>query len=241
MTDPARRGSLEDCVMRNAIHFLGGSVAVYLLMAACSAGSKGSSHNGPGMIASQGGNRAHAGDAAAIGGVTASSGGTVAGMIGDMIDPVDDAAAETKSGTRLRARYYVGEDGSKEFIGWHDMQRNENCTFAKAPDGKLRCLPSEGNALALGYNSDAGCTTQLFITIATGACVPPTAKYATTTDTSTCTTALHTVTLVTPTELYVGTPANCLKVTQPPAGYAYYASSGVLAPAEFVAATEQVE
>src|SRR5260221_4547156 len=122
--------------MRNAIHFLGGSIAVYLLMAACSAGTKGSSSNGgPGPMASQGGNSSHGGDTTAAnagtsnanatggnavatsGGPTAgnATGGTVGGMIGNMMDPVPNAEAET-SGTRLRARYYVGADGSKQFV-----------------------------------------------------------------------------------------------------------------------------
>jgi len=229
-------------------------------MAACSAGSKhGSGNERPKPTASQGGMGAAAGDAdvvanagtstpngtsgeSAAAGVPVAPGGGLGGMLGDMMDPVDDAdAAPATSGTRLRARYYVGEDGSKQFVGWHDTKRDEGCGFGKAQDGKIRCLPNESSALALGYYADGGCTVPLFTTIGSGTCYATTAKYATSFDTATCVSALHTVAPTTPTAVYAGTPANCIKVAEPPAGYLFYSSGGVVAPTEFVAATEQVE
>jgi len=179
--------------MRNAIHFLGGSITVYLLMAACSAGTKG--HVAPGPIASQGGNSSHGGTIAANAGTSnpnATGGDAVAtsgkpaggnatgGTIGDMMDPVPDANAAV-SGTRLRARYYVGEDGSKQFIGWHDMMRDEDCTFWQPPGGTLRCTPFYVTSAASMF-SDIGCSVPVTIAVkATGsACgvTAPAAKYA---------------------------------------------------------------
>jgi hypothetical protein len=167
--------------MRNAVHFLGGSIAVYLLMAACSAGSKSSGHGtDPGPVASQGGSSSNGGDTVAANAGTSSpnasggdgvatsgkpaggnaSGGGLGGMIGDMMDPVDDAdAAPATSGTRLRARYYIGEDGSKQFIGWHDKTRDEDCSFWKGTDGVLRCTPFYATSPPI-YFGNADCTQQ---------------------------------------------------------------------------------
>ena len=60
-----------------------------------------------------------------------------------------------ESGTRLRARYAMGTDGSKEFVGWFDKQRNEECSIKAAESGKLRCLPT---AHPVFDYSDAECT-----------------------------------------------------------------------------------
>jgi hypothetical protein len=65
------------------------------------------------------------------------------------------------TGTRLKARTYVGEDGSKEFVGWHDSQLKLNCTIQpnpSEPNGALRCLPAFAVPL---YFSDAACTQRL--------------------------------------------------------------------------------
>lgn len=147
--------------MKSWAHFLGGSITVYLLMAACSGGShrsqweQGNATSGRGGASSPaaGGNSsrgdalANAGTSGPNGssgdeGTTGASGGMIADMVGDMMDPVPDAdAAPATSGKRLRARYYVGEDGSRQFVGWHDKERNEDCSFSVAEDGKTRCLP----------------------------------------------------------------------------------------------------
>jgi hypothetical protein len=58
-------------------------------------------------------------------------------------------------------RVRVGADGSKEFVGWHDTERDEPCTFAVAADGKQRCIPWQVGAQVGGYFSNAGCTTRL--------------------------------------------------------------------------------
>lgn len=52
------------------------------------------------------------------------------------------------SGQRLRARYAVTTEGNREFLGWYDTERKEDCAVGTAPDGKLRCLP-EMSRLAL--------------------------------------------------------------------------------------------
>lgn len=52
--------------------------------------------------------------------------------------------ADSLDGARLKARYIVGEDGSRERSGdWLDTETEEPCRWAKATDGELRCLPGE--------------------------------------------------------------------------------------------------
>ena len=44
-----------------------------------------------------------------------------------------DGTIDHTSGSRLRVRYLAGADGSREFIGFFDNQRNENCCLVAAP------------------------------------------------------------------------------------------------------------
>ena len=60
------------------------------------------------------------------------------------------------SGTRLRARFITG-GGSRELVGFHDADRNEDCTFQKAEDGRMRCLPAFITSGETGSFSDAAC------------------------------------------------------------------------------------
>lgn len=237
--------------MKSWIHFLGGSVTVYLAMAACSAGAKRSPGSGsPGPTASQGGTSAQNGGATSIAGTSTPSGsgngqvdtgGTMMAMIDDMLDPVDEAdAAPATSGTRLRARYYTGEDGSKQFVGWRDNTRNEDCSFLKSEDGQLRCLPAAAFA---SYYLDASCTQSAATTPKEQAiCAAAVPTYAVETQRFTAcgTSKLFEVgALVEPTVVYVVSATGCVE-TKPLAVYAYYTTTPV-APTEFVAATEQVE
>jgi hypothetical protein len=50
--------------------------------------------------------------------------------------------------------------------GWHDMERNVDCTFAKASDGKIRCLPSGGGGLV--FYTDNACKASTRIAAVTG-------------------------------------------------------------------------
>jgi hypothetical protein len=47
--------------------------------------------------------------------------------------------------------------GFRQFVGWHDSQRNEDCSFSAAPDGTQRCMPDKIDN-AIPYYSDAACT-----------------------------------------------------------------------------------
>ena len=75
-----------------------------------------------------------------------------------------------QSGSRIKARMLTTVDGAKSFLGWRDTQRNENCTFRLAADGKYRCLPATF-AGEIGWYLDAACTTAIFS--ATARCPAP--------------------------------------------------------------------
>jgi len=128
-----------------------GSLSVYVAMVACtksdhvslsSGGAGGSGH----------------------GGQSGQGGQDDAGLMDVLSDAVPDAAADPISGSRLKAKYRVGEDGSKAYLPyiWYDSERKEDCGFAPAADGKERCLPiGTSNATAGLYFSDPACSASL--------------------------------------------------------------------------------
>jgi hypothetical protein len=134
--------------IKNASKLFIGSVCVYVAMAACVA----SEHTPIGSTATTGTNGA--------GGSMVSSAG-MAGM-GGIFDPVPDAGAETSgSGSRLKARRYVADDGARsDQIGhWYDSARKEDCAFRRASDGAIRCIPML--TYALSFYADDQCTQQI--------------------------------------------------------------------------------
>lgn len=150
-----------------------GSV-VYIAMAACSGSDATRSTEASGIdIEGAGGTRERA---------TLGSGGQGAPGI---LDPVPDARAEDSapvSGSRLRARWLVADDGSKQPAGWLDTKRNEECTFMRASDGLMRCLP-RGLMVSAVYFGEATCITRVAL-LANSTC--PANKYVLTMAASDC-------------------------------------------------------
>jgi len=129
---------------------LGGSIAIYVVMAACSGGS------GPQSAA------------------TGDGGGSSSGSMGDALtDPVSQAQADpNQSGTRLKVNFYAGADGSKQSIGsMHDTMRSEDCYFQTAGDGSTRCMPSPDANFS--YYADPGCTQGLVLVSSCAGTVMP--------------------------------------------------------------------
>ena len=109
-----------------------------------------------------------------------------------IVSPVRDATAQTGNGSRLKVKYWVGDDGSKTpvpFVLW-DSARSEDCVFTTAADGKSRCLPTSGNAFVGSYYSDSGCTKPLGWWSSSSACSGSNRKYASLTDTD-CSLGTH--------------------------------------------------
>jgi hypothetical protein len=254
--------------MRQALKFLGGSIGVYAVMAAC-ATEKAQVYRPPGGPSPRGGTTGSAGapEGPDSGGATGTAGETVAGggrgggaggseprdagLMDAMTNPVPDAMAQpepvpTMSGTRLKARYMVGEDGSKQWnYGWYDSERKENCTFTTAGDGKTRCLPTPGAYVNGSVYADAACTQEVAAII----CASPAPKYISVTHTTagaTCAAATSTVKLHAPgaefagPDLYLKSGANCI-ATMTAATNRYYFIGAEIQASSFVQGNEQID
>jgi hypothetical protein len=155
-----------------------------------------------------------------------------------LMHPVPPASADPTDGSRLKAQYLLGADGSKAYVPgvWFDTMRNETCSFFPAADGSMRCLP-EGTQVEVF--SDAACTVPLVMM--PGGCPAPT--YGLTTDTSMCTQtagAMHVLPVgptMTPATMYVNSGTQCLSAGSPTVGYTFYSLGAEIPATSFVAAT----
>jgi hypothetical protein len=247
--------------MRDVGLSLLGSAVVYVTMAACSAGGGGSTSgaltrtggasgggSGPVAAAGAGGTSGASGASgtSSAGGTNGSAGGTGgtgmaiadSGLVDALTDPVPTASADPTDGSRLKATYLLGADGSKGYVPgvWYDTMRSETCTFTLGGDGQERCLPS---GILGGMFSDSACT-QPIAAVPMGCATP---LYATIADVSNCGTgvgAVHVYTLgatTSPTQLYVQSGTQCYSGGPAASGYTYYSVGAEVAPASFVAAT----
>lgn len=82
-------------------------------------------------------------------------GGSAVSDGGSVTAPVPPTPEKPAPDKRLRRRVYLAEDGSKEFLGWHDTALDMDCAFLKTPKG-MRCMPKAG--MTVGYFSDSQCT-----------------------------------------------------------------------------------
>ena len=90
-----------------------------------------------------------------------------------------NSAAGFVSGSRLRARFIEGGDGSKQFVGFHDSDKGVNCTFRRSNINETRCFPEVSVAYfaSLSSNtrySDSSCTVAA---PRVPNCLPPTPAY----------------------------------------------------------------
>ena len=64
-----------------------------------------------------------------------------------------------ESGTRLRARILIGDDGSRHFLGWRDTKLGIDCEVSWVEDG-YRCVPPLYGSTSIAFADDQ-CTTEL--------------------------------------------------------------------------------
>lgn len=85
-----------------------------------------------------------------------------AGRPPSLLLPVAEAEA-AESGSRLKARWYVGADGSRQFLNWFDSEVQAECYFARGRDGALRCLPSPlgESVLSTALYADEECSSRV--------------------------------------------------------------------------------
>lgn len=138
-----------------------------------------------------------------------------------------------ENGSRLRARVFVGEDGSKQFLGWHDTELDIDCAFARAPNGSYRCFPTDTTFDSGIYFTDSSCNIEAVI----AACEP---KYITRVQAG-CDggTIVSSVGAESPT-LYLKSGASCISYTAP-AGYTAYARGSDINASTFAGASVEVD
>jgi len=148
-------------------------------------------------------------------------------------------ACTNSSGSRLKANEYQTAEGYKVFINWHDTQRMEDCSFAPAPDGTLRCIaprvPITNTSIAY---TTASCTGPIIaFTIPPCASAP---KYVSQPDTvNGCNSHVYNVGgKVTPTTIYLpsGTPGQC-NATAPNTAVVFYEMGAEVDYTQLVSAT----
>lgn len=61
-----------------------------------------------------------------------------------------------RSGSRLRTRVVLTDEGHQAWVGWCDRERRENCDFELDAEGTIRCLPS--NVTRDVHFADSECT-----------------------------------------------------------------------------------
>lgn len=137
--------------------FLSGC-AVYFIVAACSAIDPGRPESEAVGVSASGGGRGNAGSAGGAG-PDGSGGRSGASAGGGVMDPVPTANADPASGTRLKAKFVVGSDGSKSYLDgqWYDSGLMIDCVATPAADGSTRCMP-QAAAYAGSLYSDPECT-----------------------------------------------------------------------------------
>lgn len=78
--------------------------------------------------------------------------------------------------SRLVVREWVGDDGSRQALGWYDTQRREPCSFTLSEDGTTRCMPqAQGSG---NYYAGAACTDPVVDISGRAYCKAPPLKYA---------------------------------------------------------------
>lgn len=212
---------------------VGGSI-LYVSMAACAGrpsgpvGSRGTSGGGGNaVLEGTGGGKG--------GGGTRATGGGMGGALGD---PVPPAQAEPSAGSRLKPKYRLGDDGAKEYLAglWFDSQRNEDCTFTLASDGKTRCMPP---GTEFRYYTDAGCTTPMVLL--QNACAAP--RYGIANADAACgvdPTSLHLFAIgaaVSPAMIYGKSGASCFAIGPTSPDYQYFAVGAEIPASSFVSAS----
>lgn len=147
---------------------------------------------------------------------------------------------DNKNGSRLRARYLVGDDGSRSFVGWYDSQLGANCWHVPAADGKQRCLPIYGPIFS-SFNTDfvdAACSQPA---IKSAGCIPPAYARASTSLPACGGSGFSVYKIGAKAQaLYSKSGNACASVSLPP-GQDVYSVGPEIVPATFVAAQEVVE
>lgn len=144
-----------------------------------------------------------------------------------------------QSGTRLRLKYRVGDDGSAVLDGVYDSDLKADCVFRVASDGVTRCVPVA--VLPVAYYTDTACTVAIApaasdcaapafaaLDVPAAACAPGFVRLFTVGDKHTAVT------------LFAKAGATCAE-TSVPKGYDFYLVGKEVEPKVFVGSTVAIE
>ncbi len=248
--------------MRDSFKYLTGAAITYLLVAACSgveasdSSLQASGDASPGSGGSQAGQQGTAGSGqldddaglldrfvAAVDSAIDLFDSAISSAADSATDPVP-AVSANESGSRIKAKWLVGDDGSRQHQGWYDSQREEDCSWSAGTDGSRRCLP--GGAGVSGHFTDSACTARIFA-VTTANCTNLGLNYIAQSDCSAVfpySYEIHTLSSVplTPgTAVYSMSGENCVGAVIPDNVYAYHSSTGVIPPSSFARGTVQTD
>jgi hypothetical protein len=117
---------------------------------------------GGGAGEAAGGSKNGAGGAAAgSDGKGGASGGVGVGMC--------SGSTNHKGGTRLKSKFWVTAEGDRAWDTLWDTELNHACSFNRASDGKMRCIPNNWDD-SIEVFSDASCTQALYTRMQIGPC-----------------------------------------------------------------------
>ncbi len=166
----------------------------------------------------------------------------VPGEPGQLGEPGHDGAGTITEGSRLKAQWRIGDDGSRAFVGWYDTVTNAACAFNIAGDGVERCLPPFQWSYEYELRFlDAACSQAL---IPVGAWCNPFGSpntFVAISPTSNCAFAIHAIgPVVQPAKLFqLDGQGQCSSVA-PQANYDYHELGAELPAASFVSGTLKV-
>lgn len=220
---------------------LAGTVMHFAIVVACS----GSVYTPPLELTAAGGSgeTAPLDDGASMGGASSALSGGVGGVQSEpsMMMPVAEAQA-AESGTRLKARWYVAEDGARQWaFNWFDRERNEECSFQRAADGVLRCIPA--GVVLTTYYSDPDCTQRVVASYASLDCQGNPPRYGFEYETVDCESRIVVIALgqVLQQEIFHALVNDSCVESTPTPGYVYRRPGNEVSPTSFVAAQLHTE
>lgn len=243
----------------NTIKLIIGSIAVYFIVAtlyACDSSHVMGMTGGGGDAAGAGSGGATVTTASGHGGASGTAASTSGGGKGggpaassSGSGPVPNAEAE-ESGSRIKAMWRTGSDGSKQFVGFFDSALMVKCSYLPMADGKDYCLPYDPTVSAgpTGPFTDSACNPSSLVVVRQSIYAPCTApKFAVTYGNQQCillsvASSIYEIgaKIPTPATLYFNSGGQCFSsATQP--GEEVYAIAKERPASDFVAATISID
>ncbi len=156
--------------------------------------------------------------------------------------PIACADEQGASGDRLKARWRVGTDGARQFIGLYDAELDADCIWGGMADGSQRCVPAtEKDSGDVGsYYADEGCVNALVLA---PLCDGPEPRFGVEMFGYACGLDWHMYEVGARWDGHVWQqpPGNACVPSVLPKGYGVWATGREMAPEEFVSGTVEID